>query len=97
MPGARHGMYLYTSSLEPAVAPRLMERVLGSLFVLTPGRGHADQLGWRLIVPFPLQLHPIVPAPKNKRHLSDSYKISRPKRCKPIKRPKFVGVGIAHP
>ncbi len=60
VPGARQGMYLYTSSLEPGSAPRLMDRVLGSLFVLTPGCGHALQLGWRLFVPFPVQLQPIV-------------------------------------
>ena len=49
-----------TNQHQPGAAPRLMDRVRGSLFVLTPGFSHALQLGWRLIVPFPEQLQPIV-------------------------------------
>lgn len=60
VPGARHGMYLYTSEADPACAPRLMERVRGSLFVGVPGLSQALQFGRLLIVPLPVHGQPIV-------------------------------------
>ena len=43
-----------------ALAPRLMLRVRGSLFVGVAGLSQALQLGRRLIVPLPLQGQPMV-------------------------------------
>lgn len=67
--GARQGLNLYTSSSDPATAPRLSDRVRGSLFVAFAGASQELQLGCRLMVPFPLQGHPIVQPWLNQRQL----------------------------
>ena len=52
----------------PTFAPRLMERVLGSLLVGSPGWSQLDQFGLRLIVPLPVQGQPMVQPWLNHRH-----------------------------